>query len=108
MLSFITGSRAYGTPRKDSDVDLVVRVNPETAEALRALSDRGKEPVRFGRLNLILCETDDEWAVWRMGTSKMLFELSVVNGFNQEQAKREIDVLRAMLGLEDKGQSRGG
>lgn len=36
MNAFITGSHAYGTPREDSDIDLVVLVEDEST--LAALS----------------------------------------------------------------------
>lgn len=40
MNAFSTGSRTYGTPRPDSDVDLCVLVSPETLAILRQGADR--------------------------------------------------------------------
>ena len=77
MNAFITGSRAYGKPTANSDVDLVIRVNTETAQELQRLSDNpfenqgGVVVVRYGKLNLIVCETDEQYAVWRLGTSEL-------------------------------------
>ena len=111
MQAFITGSRAYGKPKPESDVDLVIRVDPDTAAKLRSLSDpsydaqlKGEiKPVRFGRLNLILCETDDEWAVWRVGTTQMTRD---VKAYDRKEAKAELDMLRSLVGIYDKADSK--
>ena len=55
MKAFLTGSRVYGYPRPDSDVDIVVPVDSETEEAIRKLSDIQPKVV-FGRLNLVLVD----------------------------------------------------
>ena len=101
MLSFITGSRVYGTPRPDSDVDLVILTEEGTATALRTLSD-GKGAIRFGKLNLVVCTTTDEYAVWRLGTTQMLRSKSK---FSQQQAKAVLDKLRALAGVADRNNS---
>lgn len=82
--AFITGSRAYGTPREDSDIDLVIRCSPEDAEILlgwneatqeermqgaAAYGEEGILQVRYGRLNLILCTDDYRYAEWVEGTA---------------------------------------
>lgn len=110
MHAFITGSRAYGTPNAKSDVDLVIRVDENTADILRKLSDKTMEvaqkgtktPVRFGNLNLILCETDDEWAVWRVGTTHMTHDVVT---YDRIKAKAELDKLRSLVGIFDKADS---
>jgi hypothetical protein len=85
--SFVTGSRKYGEPRPDSDIDLVVMVGsadlqrireafaaayPDQAAAIwQNASDGGPKrgSFRFGNLNLI-CVTDSKsFNVWRNGTS---------------------------------------
>jgi hypothetical protein len=53
---FITGSHAYGTPRPDSDIDLVTLVNP---------NDRDK-------LNIIACCSKARFDVWKEGTEKLM------------------------------------
>jgi hypothetical protein len=67
MRSFITGSRAYGRPKWDSDVDLVIFVDDDTKEDLIKLSDDGKMPCRYGKLNLIFATTEEEYAAWLLG-----------------------------------------
>lgn len=37
MTAFVTGSHAYGTPREDSDLDLVVLVSPADLAILNAV-----------------------------------------------------------------------
>ena len=74
MLAFITGSRAYGSPRPDSDIDLVIRCNSTVRAALHAMRDNATDdsPVlRFGRLNIVACLTDDDYAVWKFGTAAL-------------------------------------
>ena len=51
--AFITGSRAYGIPRENSDIDLAVVVTEQEARILRNLSDSPRKTV-YGRLNLVL------------------------------------------------------
>lgn len=65
---FITGSHAYGSPRDDSDIDLVVWAVGDT----RATLEAGGYPIRFGKLNLILISDDDQWDIWRLGTQALV------------------------------------
>ncbi len=106
MNAFLTGSRVYGRPREDSDVDMVVRVDISTARVLYSLSDTfdaakfadetdpdygGIGVVRFGKLNLILCTDDDQYTAWRMGTRAMMKE---GGKFTREMA---VNVIKAQL-----------
>lgn len=69
----MTGSHAYGNARPDSDVDLVIRIDPRLAEWLKQFSDE-KEKLMFGKLNLV-CATDDEYyEIWRRGTDLLKSE----------------------------------
>jgi len=71
--AFLTGSHAYGNARPDSDVDLVIRIDPRLADWLKQFSDE-KEKLMFGKLNLI-CATDDEYyEIWRRGTDLLKSE----------------------------------
>ena len=70
--AFVTGSRKYGSPRPDSDVDLAILVNREDAEILRHHSEgEGEEANRkivYGKLNLIVFvkgEEDDQYQAWK-------------------------------------------
>jgi len=113
MFAFLTGSRVYGTPKPSSDVDLVIRVDTETASRLRLLADKKmevqqageKRPVRFGNLNLILCESDEEYAVWRLGTSRMKIDHTKGSSFSRDDAKSVFDVYRDDVGITDKADS---
>jgi hypothetical protein len=69
---FITGSHAYGTPRPDSDIDLVTLVNPNDRDKLIQLSDSGKQPIRYGKLNIIACCSKARFDVWKEGTEKLM------------------------------------
>lgn len=105
--SFLTGSHVYGRPTKESDVDLVLLVDYDTAEFLRKHSKLKKEPVRYGNLNLIICETVEEYMAWYMGTKKAenLANSGRPEGVSKEWAKDIIDKFRKELGVQDKGQS---
>ena len=89
MRSFVTGSQVYGSPDRDSDIDLVVLVTRQDLQLLRKLADsEDKEKgassdagpcrpdylsasLRFGLLNL-LCVTDPvAFAVWQEGTIQL-------------------------------------
>lgn len=72
MKAFITGSQAYGTAHCKSDVDLVIVVDAATKEKLIALSDLGSWPIRFGSLNLVVIDADDEdlYKAWRKATKE--------------------------------------
>jgi hypothetical protein len=85
MNAFITGSRAYGLPREDSDIDLVLCVSRRDINILWGLSESTlgegeffvkKGGVRYGNLNLILFDKDDTEAVkryeaWKEATKKL-------------------------------------
>lgn len=72
-MALLTGSRRYGTPRPDSDIDVVMRVDDALAQTLRdAAGVITGEPVKFGKLNLILCENDDTYGRWDRGTMELI------------------------------------
>lgn len=80
MLSFITGSRAYGKPRPDSDIDLVVFISPQDANKLAAIEPQPNKDIvdyygktktmnlRFGKLNLLACTDKSRFLEWHKGT----------------------------------------
>ena len=108
MNAFLTGSEVYGVPNSNSDVDLVIRVDEETAKKLRSLSDtpierNGIVIVRFGKLNLILCETDDQLAVWRLGTTALVRKNEKTSS---EDAHAFFKELRGKVGVADISQSK--
>lgn len=82
--AFLTGSFAYGTPRKtgpeaqQSDIDLVVLLSEEDMEDLRYMADnrtgsgaRDSLSLRFGKLNLICECREDKYDAWRNGTKAL-------------------------------------
>lgn len=81
--SFLTGSYAYGTPRPDSDIDLVALVSPgeihwlakaagdDAHLAKSAPSERNSASLRFGKLNLILVTTEALYDAWRQDTEDL-------------------------------------
>ena len=90
-LPFITGSRVYGSPTEDSDLDIVIRCDRYVAAVLESLigkcsSDYDHESVsvQCGRINLHLCTTDREYDRWRLGTRSC----EVVAPIDRETAKK--------------------
>lgn len=69
---FITGSRAYGQPNAESDVDLVLFVDGLAAFTLIQQSETKEIPVRYGNLNLILCHSEEEYDAWEKFTQDMI------------------------------------
>ena len=69
MESFVTGSRVYGTPTADSDLDLVIRASPELKEQLE--SNYGR-PIRIGNLNLIVATSNNDYNAWQAAKEKCL------------------------------------
>lgn len=76
--AFATGSRVYGKPREDSDLDLVIYcTDAETIGLLRANCDPGSAPrgpypsLRFGKLQIVLLEDEAKYHAWRKGTKAL-------------------------------------
>jgi len=77
--SFITGSHAYGTPRPNSDIDLVVLVDAGCCQKLCHLGQRGSRVLAegdgkafFGNLNLILVTDEKQFDMWAKGTAELM------------------------------------
>lgn len=101
MSAFITGSHAYGEPRPESDIDLVLYMTSDAAWALEKLSDKpdskaeedvidayagmGGKCLRFGKLNLLIFSNKKVYRMWRKGTrlleSKARRQHPVTRGF---------------------------
>lgn len=82
MKAFLTGSQVYGKPEKDSDIDLVVYVDETTKQKLIDLSDTGKMPCMFGKLNLIFATNEEEYGAWLLG--KILSEQAALKPTRQQ------------------------
>jgi len=105
MKAFITGSHAYGRPSSKSDIDLVVLADQFAADKLRALSESTKT-VRFGRLNIILCFTENEFEAWKTTTdrlSKVHEETGAI--YDKVAAHVEFERDRERFGVQYKGDS---
>lgn len=102
MTAFLTGSRVYGAPTEDSDIDLVVLVDELTQDKLRGWSESPdwSYVVRFGRLNLICVTSEDELAAWRAGTASLRQRVSQTGRpIDREVAKEMMDMIRRTMGL---------
>lgn len=85
FMPFLTGSRLYGAPRADSDLDLVVHMDRELIEKIaeelptsvcgnRSCGAYGKDNpefvvFRFGELNLIATACPVAYRAWQEGTA---------------------------------------
>ena len=85
--AFLTGSRAYGTPAKDSDIDVVIPVQDEEfektlwsllSEVGQPVSAKGSGPGSFqiGKLDLIFL-TPEYADAWRAATVQLISEKPV-------------------------------
>lgn len=83
MKTLLTGSRVYGAPRADSDIDLVVLPETHTdrhvitSGLMPYLSSRGsgdrnspalEATFRVGDINIIVVATEQQFRVWDAGT----------------------------------------
>jgi hypothetical protein len=105
--SFLTGSRAYGTPRPDSDIDLAILLDddgpvPAFGKLAEYSDGDGVDPdygdmrsdfLRFGNLNLICFFDDEVFGAWRRATD----DLQNMRPATREQAiariKQELKIL---------------
>jgi hypothetical protein len=107
--AFITGSHAYGTPTADSDIDLVILVEPHQVSRLMELSgirwgegsttgyEHACVSAKFDRLNLLICWTELQYDVWRQGTDELKEDRPVT----REQAVEKFKELRVASGLKE-------
>lgn len=94
MKAFITGSRAYGTPRQDSDTDLVIRADNSVLETLRACSDDtsgNPYALRFGTLNVVACTSNEQYEAWKTGTDQMIANAPVTR-------EHAVGIIKDLLG----------
>lgn len=80
---FITGSRAYGTPTEDSDIDLVLPPNGKTnfQAIMIQYSDNQDLPITYGKLNLILTNEPKQWELWLQATNELIEQAPVTRDF---------------------------
>lgn len=108
--AFVTGSRAYGTPRPDSDIDLVclldegdrivfeADVNGDAGDGTEQelYESAGVIALRFGKLNLLLCLDEDAYRTWEQGTR----ELRARKPVTRDEAVEHFRALRKAAALE--------
>ena len=105
MKAFITGSHVYGRPTTKSYIDLVVFMDQFAADKLREKSE-SSTTVRFGRLNIILCFSEDEFNAWKTTTdrlAKMRRETGAT--FDKVAAHAEFEKDRSVFGVNYNGDS---
>lgn len=101
--AFVTGSRKYGVPHENSDLDLVVMVSKEDFPLLSSVADHkpngiddnghphydddAGHPFRFGRLNLLVCDEPDQWSNWKDGTDALARRALSGERIDREKAK---------------------
>jgi len=114
MKAFLTGSQVYGTPSKESDIDLVVCMTVSDVNTMvRVLTEKGEKPehvdygdgqssIKIGSLNLLVCHTDKRYASWLLGTQVLMQERQTRHSpLTREHAIEVFSALREMLGLKN-------
>lgn len=96
--AFITGSRAYGTPREDSDIDLVIKCSHDD---LVLLNQFGGKPewntnnvsanLRWGNLNVIAISSDIVYEAWKLTNDELLKRKPVDRETAKTEFKKSID-----------------
>jgi len=85
-MAFVTGSVRYGEPTDESDIDLVILTDRESAVGLilQCDSENASEyipeddsedittAIRFGVLNVILHTCPKKYEAWKKGTQEMI------------------------------------
>jgi predicted nucleotidyltransferase len=100
--SFLTGSRVYGLPNPDSDIDLVILVSLDDMKLLAEFAEYDESmdakywyectsiSMRFGKLNVICCTDKHNFDLWKTGTERLKKNAPVSRDF----AVRFMEVLR--------------
>jgi predicted nucleotidyltransferase len=88
--AFLTGSRKYGIPKDDSDIDVAVLVDTSLKNFLFSQSEDKGGSVRFGKLNLILLDSPKEFMVWREATNTLNEQSPVSREFAIDFIKRKL------------------
>lgn len=80
---FITGSRVYGIPTEESDIDLVLppNGNSDFKKIMVGFSDDQNIPIKYGRLNLILTNELKQWELWLQATNELIAMKPVTREF---------------------------
>ncbi len=109
ITGFLTGSRVYGQPRDDSDLDLCMLVTQRELELLREVAESADDGdlteqydnarvLRFGKLNVVCFvhnQHENEFLSFALGTEKMRHS-KVVYQPNRDQA---VVVIQSLIGV---------
>lgn len=107
MKSILTGSYVYGKPTRESDVDIVILCDKETAEILNdqlrpdSYFGRGNNhpsvdnSVRQGRINLIIETQEKAFNCWVEGTEQLVAKKPV----KRDEAVKLFTKLRKKAGV---------
>lgn len=106
MQSFLTGSRRYGTPRPDSDIDLVVLMDGSELVELAKFADNTDDlgspggeqyedgcSLRFGKLNLLCVTQERHFKVWKQGTDELV-GIAAITTVSRDEAIEHLVALR--------------
>jgi predicted nucleotidyltransferase len=110
---FLTGSRVYGKPTKDSDYDVVWLYEEGEDPLFDALytglinlDDPNDQKIsvsrslRVGKLNIIIVNSEQEYDAWKSATEHMKSRKTSKVFFTKEEAKSIIDAEYEEQGLE--------
>lgn len=104
--AFLTGSHAYGTPREDSDIDIVLTLSDGDIGKLKSLCDKVDSheelpddgngydksldvSLRFGRLNLLVVPPA-KFVKWKRANDVLCQRHWVGESISRAEAKRVI------------------
>lgn len=110
--AFLTGSRVYGVPAEDSDVDLVVLGSYPLIRHLIPFADNGEKVKKalksgtrspddsgasmyFGRLNLIIETSRRNFTQWLVGTEILIEEQERGEPVSRDRAVEVFEQVRA-------------
>lgn len=98
--AFITGSRAYGTPRPDSDIDLVIKCSHDDLVLLNSFGGKStwnpnnvSANLHFDNLNIIAISSDIVYEAWRLTNEELLKRKPVTRETAKTEFKKSIDQL---------------
>jgi hypothetical protein len=99
--AFITGSRELGSFKSGSDIDLVIFVDdPKVKASLKANSNHKGTPIYYGSLNLLICDTPEEYLFWRKALDLCKEKQSLLCRHLTKQERCEIhETLAEQLGI---------
>ncbi len=107
-MSLVTGSRVYGTPRYNSDIDLVVLLTSEELKIFESFEEKsdnvvsnsendkiGKSlSVKYGKLNLIITTDKKVYKAWKKATEELIAKKPVTRGDAIRLVKEKLTAIK--------------